>query len=364
MNRGFQSQPKPAGLSRNLVTTTFRYFPPQDETNIYRQILELFPMHFVVYCFAYGANVVPADRITPTHNSIIDIVFVVNDTWGFHEKNLERNPHHYSGLKYLGASMITKVQEEYSGLVYVNTARMENITLRYGVIYASDFVWDLETWVDLYVAGRMLQPFVTLKSSRDPRIFDALEDNLVKAVHTALLMLPVKFTERQLYETIVQLSYDGDFSISPGQAKNISKSIVASQFAHFHDIYFSILLSIQLINRRLLTVEGDKITWVQSTDNEDIVYHLTELSTSAIVCLYRGFEKDHPGADAVDAIKNISLYTRDRRAKLIRECLYNVVRRSSIAQCAKGFFTTGIIKSLYYSASKFAKLTKSYFFGC
>lgn len=345
-------------------TTTFRYFPPEHKSNIYRQIIELFPMEFVVYCFAYGANVVPLDRITPTHNSIIDVVFAVNDTEGFHEINLKKHPDHYSGLKLLGIATITTVQEEYGGAVYVNKVPFKNVTLRYGVIYASYFVRDLQTWNTMYIAGRMLQPIVTLKLTYDPRILDALEDNLVMAVHTALLLLPEKFTEKELYETIVQLSYEGDFRVSLKRAENISKSIVASQFQHFRNIYTSILLATIEVKPKILKLTSDNVTWVQSTENEHILFHLTELASAPVICLYEGYLKKDPKADVVQAFENITLYPRERRAKLIRKCISKVVRKSSFVQCVKNVFSGGIMKSLYYGALKFASKTKSRFFGC
>lgn len=352
-------------IADSVETTTFHYFPPEDKSNIYRQILELFPMHFVVYCFAYGANVVPADRATPTHNSVIDVVFVVNDTVDFHTENMKRNRRHYSGLKHFDIAFITNVQEAYGGCMYVNTVRIVNITLKYSVIYALDFVWDLQTWARMYLAGRLLQPVVTLKRSTDIRIHDALEDNLVMAVHLALVLLPEKFTEHQLYETIVQVSYEGDFAISLNQAENISKSIVASQFKHFHDMYISILHTIQQLNPKQLTLADDKATWVQSIKDEDILYHLTEIPSSTVNCVFEWYLKAvDPKANIDKAFKNFSIYPRDLRVKLVRACISNLVRESSMVECVKGWFTNGIIKSLYYSASKFAKLTKSYFIEC
>lgn len=345
-------------------TTTFRYFPPNNKLNIYRQILELFPMEFVVYCFAYGANVVPMDRITPTHNAIIDIVFVVDDTAGFHEINLKRNPDHYSGLKFFGIATIESAQENYGGAVYVNKVPFKNVTLRYGVIYASHFTRDLQTWNTMYIAGRMLQPIVTLKLTYNSDILDALEDNLVMAVHTALLLLPEKFTERELYETIVRLSYEGDFRLSLKRAETISKTTVESQFQHFHNIYTSIMLAVIKQKPKILKLTQDNITWVQSTRNRTIFYHLTEMASAPIICLYKGYVKKNGEANAVEAISNISLYPRERRTKLIRKCISKVVRKSSFVQCVKNVFTGGIIRSLYYGALKFANKTKSRFFSC
>lgn len=322
-------------------------------------------MQLVVYCFAYGENIVPLDGVTPKYNPIINVVFVVNDTELWHSENRRRNARHYSGLMFFGIGTLTKVQEDYGGLVYVNTARVQNVTVRYGVMCASDFTFDLQTWATMYIAGRMLQPVVTLKQSFDKRILDALEDNMVMAVHTAMLLLPEKFTERRLYERIVQLSYEGDFGMPLSRAESLSKSIVAAQFPLFHRLYISILLAVQKWRPRLMKLQKDNVTWVQSTRPEAIFVQLTEIPSTPLKCMYYEYvKKIDPYANAVQALKNISVYSRERRAQMIRDCISDQVFKHSFLQGAKNVCTRGVIKSLCSAAEKFAKATKSVFIGC
>jgi translocator assembly and maintenance protein 41 len=50
-----------------------------------------------------------------------DLVFVVDDPVEWHKKNLEMNSSHYSGLKYLGAKGIARIQENWACGVYYNS---------------------------------------------------------------------------------------------------------------------------------------------------------------------------------------------------------------------------------------------------
>ena len=52
---------------------------------------------------------------------MIDLVFVVNDPVSWHQQNLEKNPHHYSGLRILGARCVAAIQDNVGAGVYYNT---------------------------------------------------------------------------------------------------------------------------------------------------------------------------------------------------------------------------------------------------
>ena len=54
-------------------------------------------------------------------NKMIDFLIVVDDSLRWHEENLKRNRSHYSILKYFGARMITKLQEDFGANCYFNT---------------------------------------------------------------------------------------------------------------------------------------------------------------------------------------------------------------------------------------------------
>ena len=139
---------------------------------------------------------------------IIDFIFGVSHTQHWHSLNLGQYPEHYSGLKYLpySSAAISKVQDSMGAGVYFNPYITVNGTMiKYGVVNLDTLASDLSEWNTLYLAGRLQKPVKILRD--DPRVRLANQVNLISALRTALLMLPEKFTERQLYERIAGLSY-------------------------------------------------------------------------------------------------------------------------------------------------------------
>ncbi|RXG61889.1 Phosphatidate cytidylyltransferase, mitochondrial [Armadillidium vulgare] len=106
-------------------------------------------------------------------NTMIDFVLAVENPLEWHSRNLDKNPSHYSMLKYVGPKYISKVQNSFGAKVYYNT----------------------------------LIP--TQNDNENEELKNALKINLYSALRTALLILPETFTEQQLYTTIAGLSYSG-----------------------------------------------------------------------------------------------------------------------------------------------------------
>ena len=61
--------------------------------------------------------------------------------------------------------------------------------------------------------------------------------NLTSALHTALLLLPDRFSEQRLYMTLTGLSYAGDFRMTVGEDRNKIANIVGPALPYFRNLY-------------------------------------------------------------------------------------------------------------------------------
>lgn len=90
------------------------------------------------------------------------------------------------------------------------------------MISTSSLHRDLDNWETLYISGRLQKPHLPLLPS-PPALSEALESNLRSALCLALVLLPSKFTELQLWEQIAGISYAGDPRMSVPGAENPEK---------------------------------------------------------------------------------------------------------------------------------------------
>ena len=221
-----------------------------------RQILWQFRAP-IRYAFAYGSGVfpqtaqapmAPPSKLHPNPNSaistvqagggkMIDFIFGVTHTQHWHSLNLQQNRNHYSAVGSLGSYVVSRVQDRWGAGVYFNPYITVNGTLiKYGVVNLDTLCTDLSEWTNLFLAGRLQKPVKILRDN--PRVRLANQVNLLSAVRTALLLLPERFTEKELYSTIAGISYMGDVRMSL-PAENASKvtNIVKHQLINFRTLY-------------------------------------------------------------------------------------------------------------------------------
>ncbi|KAJ5450552.1 Phosphatidate cytidylyltransferase [Penicillium daleae] len=218
-----------------------------------RQILWQFRAP-IRYAFAYGSGVFTqtgAAAVGSTHPSapaaiqkmqqgsgkMIDFIFGVSYSQHWHDLNLHQHRDHYSGLGSLGSYVVSQVQDQFGAGVYFNTHITVNGTLiKYGVVNLDTLCTDLTQWNTLYLAGRLHKPVKILRDH--PKVRLANQMNLLSALRVALLLLPERFSEFELYSTIAGISYMGDLRMvlpteDPGKVRNI----VSGQMAHFRRLY-------------------------------------------------------------------------------------------------------------------------------
>lgn len=220
-----------------------------------RQILWQFRAP-IRYAFAYGSGVFPQSDTVPVNSSklhphpspvistvqkgqgkVIDFIFGVSYTQHWHSLNLQQHRDHYSAAGYLRSYLVSRIQDSWGAGVYFNPYVTVNGTLvKYGVVNLDTLCRDLSEWDTMYLAGRLQKPVKILRD--DPRVRLANQVNLISALRTAILLLPPKFSEHELYSTIAGMSYLGDPRMSMG-AENLDKvrNIVKHQLPNFRRLY-------------------------------------------------------------------------------------------------------------------------------
>lgn len=330
--------------------------------SLYKDILARFPRGGISYVFAYGSGVkqqVGYADVGQQKDNIIDLVFCVRDPLGWHAENMNRHESHYSAMRHLGPKFIMKFQENFGAGVYFNTLVQLpdlGVQIKYGIISKEQMLQDLQEWRHLYMAGRLHKPVQDIVPPDDDKdMKNALDTNLRNAFQVALLMLPEKFTSYQLFHTISNLSYKGDFRMIFGENKNKVANIVKAQETEFFQLYAPIMKDLaQYIavdfGAKEKGSENVVTQFEQDKSVKAVEYHLrqapVELRRRLIRnAVFKGSYIDIIGPLA--ALKNLH--------EIVQISVNDIVWRSSITQSVKNIPSAGILKSLVYASRKAMK---------
>lgn len=312
-------------------------------------ILSKFPNNFA-FCFAYGSGVkkqLGYDGHKNAQRPMIDLVFCVNDPLEWHRHNIQMNPSHYSAVRMMGSSIISKIQTQFGAKVYCNTLipMDDGSTIKYGVVTANDLRNDLIDWTYLYLAGRLHKPIEVIHPP-EPDITDAIEVNFQNALHVSLCLLPERFNYFDLFYTIANLSYAGDFRMIFGENKDKVKNIVAPQLAEFRGLYMSTL------NRHSqhLTLPMDETgDLIQDKCEAVTLLHLQHLpKTLQHLIFNRKLQLD-------DENLMRQLCNDPNLPQIIQRNVNRIVWNSSVFQSLKNIPTAGVSKAIRYSWKKVLK---------
>ncbi|CAB4286174.1 unnamed protein product [Prunus armeniaca] len=152
---------------------------------------------------------------------MVDCILGVSNPRQWHSENLTLNNDHYSSWMVLlgGARLITDVADEIGVGVHFNPFVSWNDKMfKYGVVCMHDLVQDILNWERFYLSGRLQKPVHVLLDNLD--IANVNSVNLRAAMSAALLLLPSKFTEKELYAKICSLSYMGDLRMLFAEDRN------------------------------------------------------------------------------------------------------------------------------------------------
>ena len=237
-----------------------QFLPVADST---RTLLESIVSNFnapIRYAFAYGSGVFDQDGYSSAGKPMIDFLFAVTHPSHWHSINMSQFPGHYPlHSRALGSDFVSRVQEISPGLWFNTCVPMNDVvreptltrlsplmrhlpgqTIKYGVTTVDNLCSDLLNWKTLYLAGRMHKPIRIIKD--DPRVRLAQQVNLTSAIRAALLTLPEKFSERELFERIAGISYGGDIRmLLPAENRNKVGNIVQKQGPQFKELYYRLV---------------------------------------------------------------------------------------------------------------------------
>ena len=311
------------------------------------------------FSYAYGSGVFQQVGHNPPKGNMTDFILAVNDPLEWHRENIEKNPSDYAGLmRVLGANFVTEMQTRWGARLYFNTlVPFEDGKIKYGVISRADLIADLLDWDSLYSAGRLQKPVRILEKPTkqgDPDLHLALRMNLASAVHTALLLLPDRFSEEKLYCTIAGLSYAGDFRMAVGgEDKNKVKNIVQPSIPQFRTLYSKQLVKMS----KFINFSPGLSEIEQDVSPAGRHHHLSMLPKNLQGWLVSVWNEDGRYRDVEDVLR-AAAYERES-GDILNTCLKKVAWDLSITQAIKGIFTAGISKSFTYGFAKLKKGLKS-----
>jgi translocator assembly and maintenance protein 41 len=310
-----------------------------------QELLQRFPK--VEYAFAYGSGAVEQIgynyAVASEELPMLDLVFVVDDSAAWHAENMQINAEHYSTLFSMSPTMIARIQDDYGAGMWYNpyvrmgTSRYPNRLMKYGVISKTNFIADLMQWTSLYVAGRLHKPVVVLKENIELQAMIGM--NKLRALRTALLLLPNQFSRTDLYMKIASLSYTGDpRMLFGGENPKKVRNLVAPAIPQYERLYESTFLSI----RDFAGIEADGSLHMQNLDAQkrwELCVGLPKMVRQALKISRQGLPKEKvpPSKFALQL------------------ALASIVARSSTVQTAKGLLTAGVTKSTSYIIAKLQK---------
>ena len=329
--------------------------------------------------FAYGASILTPD----VPSQMLDYVIVVEDAHKWHEENIELNPSHYSKLmRVFGATGVNLVSDNVGIGIHFNTfvdidapnlEAFKQTKYKYGVVERRKIERDVEGWEDLFLAGRMQKPYErVIVESEDGKdcdnglLLDTLNGNKNKraALAYALLVLrgsndrskKERVDERDLYETIANLSYEGDIRHAFGaEDTQKARKIVSGSFSKMREWY--------------------EESFRDFRDSLDVIDYGTTPGSSVSSHALRVITQDHspkatrkllamlppPFLETMVAgdLRKLDMVSREANAESIaqsvRETSRGIVRKSSLRQSISAAMTTDFDKVLTYAFQKFGK---------
>ncbi|KAJ5500810.1 Mitochondrial matrix Mmp37 [Penicillium expansum] len=159
-----------------------------DRVSFRRMAVELRPAH----CTPSAPTAI--QNMQKGSGKMIDFIFGVSYFQHWHDINL------------------TNIDRFGAGVYFHPYITVNGTMIKYGVVNLDTLCRDLTQWDTMYLAGRLQKPVKILRDH--PKVRLANQMNLLSALRVALLLLPERFSEFELYSTIAGMSYMGDLRMA------------------------------------------------------------------------------------------------------------------------------------------------------
>lgn len=304
------------------------------------------------FAFAYGSAIFPQSGVSDRSQRMIDLIVAVDDAEAWHIQNMSNNPWHYSSpLSFLGPRAAASLQRsDFGARVYYNTI-LSPRPFKYGVVSTADLTTDLTQWESLYISGRMQKPIRVLSEAPPPvGLAAAMESNLSSAAAAALLSLPERFREDDLYTAVAALSYRGDVRMQLAvEVGSKASDIVRANLHRFRALYKPVTCDSGHAHARS---DGVWSREVAASGQARLLRRLPDHIRHS-VRRRLGIREADGGVDALATLDNAIV------GKAVVGAVAAVVARSSIRQSLKGLATAGLGTSARYVASKLGKSVRA-----
>lgn len=276
--------------------------------------------------YGYGSGVFK--QASTKGKPLTDVIFLVDDIKKWHLDNMKMNPKDYSfiGRLYLSKSSIDKVKGV-NGITYFSEINGGEYTFKYGVIEVNDFSCGLDTWCNMFMAGRFHKPVMELKSEQEIR--DSIIYNRKCALMVACLFCDELATDIEIYNVLCGLSYIGDARMGIAENPHKVENIVQGSFDKIKEIYPLKEFYLKHVGGALYHIDHEKILSRIADLPEGLLEYLYDLNTDF---------KD---------LEMVRIY--------IYEYLTTRNRIESKAQIIQGIKTNGIVRSVPYVLAKVKK---------
>lgn len=276
--------------------------------------------------YGYGSGVFK--QASSTGKPLTDVIFLVDDIKDWHLTNMKMNPKDYSllGKVYISRSSVEKIKG-INGITYFSEINGGEYTFKYGVIEVLDFINGLDTWTNMFMAGRFHKPVMEIKS--EEKIRESIEYNRKCALIIACLFCDSIVSDKDIYNKLCGLSYLGDARMAIAENPHKVENIVEGSYDKIKELYPLKEVYLSRLEDGMYQIDYELLLGRISDLPEGLLQYLFDMGTD-----FRD----------IDMLR-INIY----------EYLTSKNRVESRAQILQGVKTNGVIRSIPYAFAKVKK---------